>query len=280
MALSLRNEVRGFLTSRRRRLTPEAVGFVVHEENRRVTGLRREEVAILADVSIHYYRQLERGDLRGTSDAVLKAVAAALRLDDGEIAYFRNLARASNTSLQPAPQRRPQLAQLTPAINELVDAIQIPAYIRNSTFDVLGANASGRALFPHLFEAPVPMTNFVRSLFLDPRSREFWVNWDRCATYLAAEVRFEYGRHPFDPAISALITQLLDSSKEFGALWQRHEVRNAHDEIEIVRHPTAGELTLHMHPLAVPTVYGPAFESFTVASFRIEEGHQHHPFAA
>jgi transcriptional regulator with XRE-family HTH domain len=278
-SLSLRSEVHGFLLSRRRLLTPDAVGLVVHDEHRRVAGLRRDEVATLAGMSIHYYRQLERGNLRGASDAVLDAVAAALRLDDAEIAYLRDLARASNASLRPARYRRPELAQLTPAITDLVDAIQIPAYIRNSTFDVLGANAAGRDLFPHLFEAPIPTSNFVRSLFLDPRSRDFWVDWDSCAAYVAAEVRTEYGHHPFDPGVSALITQLLAGSEHFRALWQRHEVHLAHDEIEVVRHPTAGELTVHMQPLAVPTVYGPAFDSFTVASFRIDGGLQLHPHA-
>jgi transcriptional regulator with XRE-family HTH domain len=146
-------EIRNFLTTRRARLTPERAGLPVYGGNRRVKGLRREEVALLAGVSVDYYTRLERGNLSGVSDSVLEALARALRLDDAERARLFDLARAANTSAATARTRRRPAPQLRPAVQRLLDAMTMaPAYVRNGRLDVLGANQLGRAVFAPIFD--------------------------------------------------------------------------------------------------------------------------------
>jgi transcriptional regulator with XRE-family HTH domain len=164
-----RAEVRDFLTTRRARITPERAGLPAYGGHRRVAGLRREEVALLAGVSVDYYTRLERGNLSGVSDSVLEALARALQLDEAERAHLFDLARAANTSaatargrrrpaaqLRPGAQLRPA-AQLRPGVQRLLDAMTMaPAYVRNGRLDVLGANPLGRAVFAPLFDTAAP----------------------------------------------------------------------------------------------------------------------------
>ena len=168
-----RNEVREFLVSRRARVNPEQAGLPAYGGNRRVPGLRREEVALLAGVSIDYYIRLERGHLGGVSESVLDAVARALQLDEPEREHLVDLARAAG----PAPRtRRPVQQQVRPTVQRILDAMNdAPAYVRNGRRDILGANRLGYALNSELYADPVRPVNVARFVFLNPRARDFFL---------------------------------------------------------------------------------------------------------
>lgn len=165
-------DVRKFLTSRRARLTPEDAGLSAYGGNRRVAGLRREEVAMLAGMSIDYYIRLERGNLSGASDSVLEALARALQLDDAETAHLFDLARAATA----APRVRRGRSPLTvrPSVQRVIDAITTaPAWVRNDRGDVLASNELGRALYLDMMADPATPPNSARFTFLNPKAREF-----------------------------------------------------------------------------------------------------------
>lgn len=189
-----RAEVRDFLTSRRGRITPEQAGLTLYGTNRRVTGLRREEVALLAGVSTDYYTRLERGNLTGVSESVVDAVAAALQLDESERTHLLDLARASNDSgrqRRSAPKRH-----LRPGVQRILDSIDAPAYVRNNRLDLLGVNRLGRALLCDLYAHDASRPNLARYLFLDPRSKDFYVDWAPVAKDVVSALRIEAGRNP------------------------------------------------------------------------------------
>jgi len=156
-----RDEIRDFLTTRRARITPQQAGLPAYGGNRRVSGLRREEVALLAGVSADYYIRLERGSLHGASDSVLEALAQALQLDEAERAHLFDLARAAHAPAR-AP-RRPARGQVRPAVQRILDAmVTAPAYLRNGRMDILAANRLGRALYSPLFDDPAGPPNHAR----------------------------------------------------------------------------------------------------------------------
>jgi transcriptional regulator with XRE-family HTH domain len=176
-----RSEVRNFLATRRARITPDQAGLPVFGGHRRVPGLRREEVALLAGVSVDYYTRLERGNLNGASDSVLESVARALQLDEAERAHLFDLARASGTAPARARRRSPR-ARVRPSVQAILDAMTgAPAAVRNGRLDILATNALGRALYSELYRDPVRPANHARFAFLDPRARDFWVDWERAA---------------------------------------------------------------------------------------------------
>ena len=193
-----RHEIREFLTSRRGRITPEQAGLPTYGA-RRVPGLRREEVAVLAGVSVQYYTRLERGDMSGASEGVLEALARALQLDDAERAHLFDLARAA----QPAgarPRRRQAKPRIRPEIQWTLDAITgAAAYVGNDRLDILATNQLGRALFSELYAAPARPANHARFVFLDPRAETFYADWDRAARETAAILRSAAGRDPLRP---------------------------------------------------------------------------------
>ncbi len=219
-----RNEIRDFLISRRARITPEQAGLPVYGGNRRVSGLRREEVAMLAGVSVDYYIRMERGNARGVSDSVLENLARALHLDEAERAHLYDLARAANNGAR-AP-RRPARQQVRPAVQRLLDAMTMaPVYVRNGRMDVLAANRLGRALFAPLFGSPAKPTNMARFIFLDPAAPAFYQEWDRLASDTVALLRAEAGRNPTDRGLSDLIGELSTRSDIFRIRWADHNVR-------------------------------------------------------
>jgi transcriptional regulator with XRE-family HTH domain len=168
-------EIREFLTSRRARITPEQAGLPTYGA-RRVPGLRREEVAVLAGVSIQYYTRLERGDMSGASESVLEALARALQLDDAERAHLFDLARAAQPT-GARPRRRQPKPRIRPEIQWTLDAITgAAAYVGNDRLDILATNALGRALFSELYAAPTRPANFARFVFLDPRAEAFYAD--------------------------------------------------------------------------------------------------------
>jgi transcriptional regulator with XRE-family HTH domain len=237
-------EIREFLTSRRGRITPEQAGLrTFGNSSRRVPGLRREEVALLAGVSVDYYTRLERGNAAGVSDTVLEALARALRLDDTERAHLFDLARAAHTSTT-RRRRRPQ-QQLRPAVQHMLDAMSgVPAFVRNGRLDIVGANLLFRALYSQHFDDETQPQNTARFIFLDPRATNFYVDWDRVAHDVVAVLRAEAGRDPYDRGLSDLVGELSTRSEQFRKLWAAHNVRSHDTGLKRFHHPLVGELNL------------------------------------
>ena len=197
-----RTEIRDFLTSRRARITPEQAGLKISPlaDARRVAGLRREEVALLAGVSVPYYTRLERGDARGATNAVLDAISRALLLDDAERAHLFDLVRAANaTAAAQAP--RPARQPVRPELRNMLAAMSgVPAYIRNGRLDILAGNALARALFAPIFTSPARPVNAARFTFLDPAAAEFYPDWETSPTRTSLPSRRGRPR-PLDKAL-------------------------------------------------------------------------------
>ncbi|MFE0104859.1 helix-turn-helix transcriptional regulator [Streptomyces sp. NPDC059009] len=263
------DEVREFLSTRRARMTPQRAGLPVFGGNRRVTGLRREEVALLAGMSIDYYIRLERGNLRGVSDSVLDSLSHALQLDDAERAYLYDLARAAT-----APGRPPTATgRIRPVVLRVLDAMtDLPAYIRNRRFDILAANTLGQALYAPVYDSPLfaqrGPVNTARFLFLDPGSADFWPEWEKAANDSVAFLRTETGRSPQDKGLMDLIGELSTKSDEFAQRWARHDVKFQRSGVKQLHHPLVGDLALPYEALDLPadpglriTVYSPEPDS-------------------
>jgi transcriptional regulator with XRE-family HTH domain len=237
-----KSEIREFLTSRRARITPERAGLPRYGENRRVPGLRREEVALLAGVSVDYYTRLERGNAAGVSETVLDALARALQLDDVERAHLFALVRAQSGS---APQRRRAQQKIRPTVTRLLDAMTgAPAFVRNDRLDLLAANRLGRALYSQHFDSPHGPANTARFGFLDARAREFYIDWERVAHDIVALLHATAGRDPYDRDLSELVGQLSMQSETFRTLWAAHDVWRHDTGTKRVHHPIVGEMTL------------------------------------
>jgi transcriptional regulator with XRE-family HTH domain len=245
-----RSEIRDFLTSRRARITPEQAGLPAYDSTRRVTGLRREEVALLAGVSVDYYTRLERGNARGASDTVLDALARALQLDEAERAHLFDLARATNAINAARASHRPAGPQVRPAVQRILDSMAAtPAYLRNGRMDILAANQLGRALYAPVFDSSAQPTNHARFIFLDPGATEFFADWDRAAGDTVALLRAEAGRNPHDRALSNLIGELSTRSESFRQLWAAHNVRFHRTGLKRFHHPVVGDLALAFEAL-------------------------------
>jgi transcriptional regulator with XRE-family HTH domain len=238
-----RSEIREFLTSRRARITPEQAGLRTYGHGlRRVPGLRREEIALLAGVSIAYYTKLERGDTSGVSETVLESLARALRLDDAERVHLFDLARAQNTTARRRRRRTPQ--GIRPGVQRLLDSITAPAMVRNGRMDILAANQLGRALYSEMFANPRTPVNSARFTFLDPRATTFFIDWDHAADDSVAVLRGEAGRNPHDPQLTDLVGELSTQSEEFRTRWARHDVRYHDTGKKRLHHPVVGDLEL------------------------------------
>jgi transcriptional regulator with XRE-family HTH domain len=246
-----RNEIRQFLTSRRARITPEQAGLPVYGANRRVPGLRREEVALLAGVSVDYYTRLERGNLGGVSEAVLEALAQALQLDEAERGHLFDLARAANMTTR-SPRRRPAQQRVRPGVQRILDALDAPADVRNGRRDILAANRLGYALYSELFIDPVRPANVARFVFLSPRAREFFVDWEGAANDIVANLRTEAGRNPYDRGLQDLVGELSTRSEAFRTRWAAHNVRQHQTGRKQLHHPVVGDLELTYEVLALP----------------------------
>lgn len=231
-----------FLTSRRARIDPQEAGLPSHGA-RRVPGLRREEVAVLANISLSYYTRIERGDATGISDSVLDALAGALRLTEDERAHLEDLIRAANRTR--APRRAPPRAQVRPSVRRIVDSmVAAPAFVYDRRLDILHANPLGRALFSPVYEVSDGTPNHARFTFLAPAAAEFWRDWDDNASATVAILRAEAGRDPYDRQLSDLIGELSTRSDEFAARWAAHDVQGHHTTTMRLHHPVVGDLTL------------------------------------
>jgi transcriptional regulator with XRE-family HTH domain len=248
--MSDRNEIRDFLTTRRARITPEEAGLPAYGGNRRVPGLRREEVAMLAGVSIDYYTRLERGNARGASDTVLHGLARALHLDEAERAHLFDLVHAASASATARAPRRPARQQVRPTVRRILDSMTTtPAYLRDGHLDILAANQLGTALFSPLFDSAARPANPARFLFLDPAAGEFYLDWETMARDNVALLRSLAGHNPYDRALSDLIGELSTRSDAFRQMWAAHNVRFHRSGIKRFRHPVVGELTLAFEAL-------------------------------
>lgn len=206
-------------------------------------GLRREEVASLAGVSVDYYKRLERGNATGASDAVLEALADAMQLDDAERAHLLDLARAAS----PLPTRRahrPAQQRVRPVVQRILDSVNAPAAVSNMRCDYLAANQLGRALYAPLFESRERPANSARFTFLDPVAQDFFVDWEKAAKDLVATLRSMAGRNPYDRALSDLVGELSTRSEAFRTWWAAHNVRYHQTGSKRLRHPVIGELEL------------------------------------
>jgi transcriptional regulator with XRE-family HTH domain len=256
-----RSEVREFLSTRRDRITPDQAGLPAYGGNRRVPGLRREEVAMLAGVSVDYYTRLERGDLSGASDSVLDALARALQLDDAETAHLFDLSRIANAS-PTARKPRKRAEAIRPSIQRLLDAItDAPALVRNNYFEYIAANQLGRALYAPLFSEPKPSS--ARFVFLNPAAQEFFPDWEKNTQELVATLRGEAGRNPYDKRLSDLVGELSTRSERFRTLWAAHNVRFHRTGVKRLRHPVVGDLELTYEALELPSDPGLTLQTYT-----------------
>ncbi|GGW36450.1 MULTISPECIES: helix-turn-helix transcriptional regulator [Streptomyces] len=235
-----------FLRSRRARIRPEEVGLPSHGR-RRVPGLRREEVAQLAGVSVDYYVRVEQGRGPSVSDAVLDAIARVLRLDETEHAHLRALARPRRPrgrTATPAPRVRPGVRTLLDGMDRAL------AVVINHRMDVLAWNALADAVFHYARTTPEER-NVPRHLFLDPTASDFYPEWHAVAVQCVAHLRVLAGRHADDRALTSLVGELSLKSEDFRRLWADHPVAECAYGVKRVQHPVAGLLTFPYETLAV-----------------------------
>ncbi|MFC8796680.1 helix-turn-helix transcriptional regulator [Promicromonospora sp. NPDC057138] len=260
--MDIRDDIREFLTTRRARLTPDQVGLPDFGGRRRVPGLRREEVALVAGMSVEYYVRLERGNAAGVSESVLEGIGRALQLDDAEQAHLYDLVRTANQGARPRRRHgpaRPLQVQVRPSVQHLLDTMEnVPVIVQNGRLDAVATNQLGRALFSPLFDrTPLdhtpagqrhdhrePPENLARFVFLDPGAQEFFRDWDDTAQQTVAILRTEAGRAPYDRALSDLVGELSTRSDAFRTLWASHDVRAHQTGRKNVHHPVVGDLDL------------------------------------
>ncbi|WP_370961549.1 helix-turn-helix domain-containing protein [Amycolatopsis sp. cg9] len=262
-----RQEVREFLVSRRAKISPEQAGLPPGSK-RRVPGLRRSEVAMLADVSVEYYAKLERGNLAGVSPSVLDAVARALQLDDAERAHLLALARAADGTS--AILRRPAKGDRTlhPSLQWVLDAVtEGPAFVRNGRMDLLAANRLARAFYSDVYASPQQPPNLARFQFLDPASRRFYPDWGFFADVCVEILHTEAGRDPHDKGLHDLVGELSTRSDEFRVRWGAHNVRHHGTGSKTFHHPVVGDLTLAYEGLELAAEPG-----LTVTIYTAEPG--------
>ncbi|MFB4262495.1 helix-turn-helix domain-containing protein [Nonomuraea sp. GTA35] len=261
--MNRKDEVREFLISRRAHVTPEEAGLPDYGGERRVPGLRREEVAMLAGVSVDYYIQLERGKIRNASESVLNAIARALRLDDVERAYLFDLARSAPPPA--AHGRRRARQSVRASVRRVLDNLAVPAVVVNAQQDLIAANLVGRALLAPHFEAGRP--NLARFIFLDPRARDFYADWPLARSMTAAMLRLAAGRDPLDEDLTALVGELSTLSPQFRADWAEQDVHEHRTGRKVYRHPEVGEIDVTFDAFDLPGEPG-----LSVYAYSVEEG--------
>ncbi|WP_460492156.1 helix-turn-helix transcriptional regulator [Dactylosporangium cerinum] len=239
-----------FLRKCRADMTPEAAGIASYpgEPGRRVRGLRREEVAQLAGVSVDYYTRLEQGRHASPSAAVLDALSRVFQLEPAARAHLADLAR-------PARHRATQLPvqRVRPAMQQLIASmVDHPAFIVGRRTDVLAANPLARALLTDWPNLPVRQRNYTRWVFLDPAAREAFVNWSTVAAEVVGTLRLYAGRFPDDTQLNELVGELTIKSPEFRSWWNGHRVHERTHGTKHMRHPAVGPITVRYEALALP----------------------------
>ncbi|MHA3019744.1 helix-turn-helix domain-containing protein [Mycobacterium sp. BMJ-28] len=257
-----RSDIREFLATRRARIAPQKAGLATYGR-RRVPGLRREEVAMLAGVSTDYYAKLERGNLSGVSDSVLDAIARALQLDDAEEAHLRDLAAAANAVPHKRRPANPPL-NVRAGVQRILDGMtEVPAFVRNGRLDILATSRLGYALYAPVYEEPARPANLARFAFLDHRSHGFYPDWDNAANTAVALLRTEAGRNPHDRGLTDLVGELSTRSEAFRTRWAAHNVRLHRSGTKRFNHPVVGELSLAFEAMALSADDGLTLTAYT-----------------
>jgi transcriptional regulator with XRE-family HTH domain len=239
------DDIGEFLVTRRARLTPEQAGIPDFGGRRRVAGLRREEVALIAGVSAEYYKRVERGNASGVSEAVIDGISRALQLDDAEHAHLHDLVRTANAGTHPQRRRPTRKQQLSPSMRQTIDAMStVPVFLQNGRLDAVATNRLGHALFSVLLDDARPPANAARFVFLDPRSQTFYQDWEATTRQIVAILRAEAGRSPYDRQLSDLVGELSTRSDLFRRLWGAHDVREHRTGVKSIHHPVVGDLDL------------------------------------
>ncbi|CAM3557952.1 helix-turn-helix transcriptional regulator [Mycolicibacterium frederiksbergense] len=264
--MDVTREIRDFLSSRRARLTPEQAGLPAYGGNRRVKGLRREEVAMLAGVSVDYYVRMERGSLAGASEAVLDSLASALQLDEAEREHLFALARESGTSGHRRQRKAP--GTLRPALLQMLEAFTgAPAWIRNGRHDVLAMNQLARALYSPVLADPRRPANTTRFVYLHPvEAEQFFVDYDQITRDAAAMLRLEAGNNPHDEKLIALVGELSTRSELFRQRWASQDVRYHRSGRKRLNHPVVGQLDLDFEAMRLPSEPGLQLNVYTAAA--------------
>lgn len=265
-----KNDLREFRTTRRAKITLQQAGLPVYGANRRVTGLRREEVALLAGISVEYYTRLERGSVGGVSDSVLDGLVHALQLDEAERDHLFRLVRTASTPTRRAPRRTPARKRVRPAIERILDQMPMPAYLRNGRFDILSANYLGQALYAPLYDQAAAHTpgqppNSARFCFLDPAATDFFVDYDTIANDCVAFLRAEAGRDPYNKDLTDLIGELSIRSEDFRRRWAAHDVRYHRTGRKRFHHPLIGDVQLDYEAFELPGDPGQRINIYTAA---------------
>ncbi|MCA1188489.1 MULTISPECIES: helix-turn-helix transcriptional regulator [unclassified Saccharopolyspora] len=244
------DELGRFLRARRTQTSPQSAGLSPGPGVRRTPGLRREELATLAGVSIDYYTRLERGKETRPSPAVIDSLARALHLDEAEHQRLRALAvRAARYVPEPAPAPS---RSVRPHVKLMLEALRPnPAYVLSRSMDVLAHNPGGLALYPGLAEWPAKQRNLARYLFLHPSGREIFPDWDDQIRGCVARLRALAGTDPDAPDLAQLVGELLLKSEDFARLWERYEVTGRKNPSKTFRHPQVGTVTLSFQGMAL-----------------------------
>nr|WP_296765331.1 helix-turn-helix transcriptional regulator [Rhodococcus sp. (in: high G+C Gram-positive bacteria)] len=260
-----RADIRDFLATRRARITPEQAGLPPGGGRRRVPGLRREEVAVLAGVSTDWYTRLEKGHIAGVSDDVLDAVARALQLDEAERNHLFHLARAARP--RRAVRRGPK-PRVGPSVQRVLDSmITTAAFVRNGRLDIVATNMLGRALYSPVFDDARHGGNMARFNFLDPRAEAFYPDWAGSADTTVALLRTEAGRDPQNRELTELIGELATRSDDFRTRWAAHNVKTHRHGVKHFIHPIVGPLDLTFDGLELPAPDG---SSLTLTAYTAE----------
>lgn len=243
--MDIHDDLSEFLSSRRAKLTPAEAGLPDFGGRRRVPGLRREEVALLAGMSAEYYKRLERGNASGVSEAVIDGVSRALQLDEAEHAHLYDLIRTANAGAHPQRRKPTRKTQLTAGMQQTIDAMTtVPVFIQNGRLDFVSANRLGRALFSEMLDDTRPPANAARFVFLDPRAQTFYQDWEDNTRQMVAILRAEAGRSAYDRKLSDLIGELSTRSDLFRKLWGAHDVKEHRTGLKSLHHPVVGDLDL------------------------------------
>jgi transcriptional regulator with XRE-family HTH domain len=259
--MNRKSDIREFLISRRGNLTPADAGIPVLGGERRVPGLRREEVAMLAGISPDYYTRLERGGLEGASDSILNAIARALHLDDVEREHLFDLARTAPLALAAQHGDASSPPVVRESVQRVLDNMAVPAVVIDAAQSLVASNLAGRALFAPHFEAEHP--NLARFIFLDSRARDFYEDWSLACSLTAAMLRFEAGRDPLNAELTALIGELATRSPQFRIDWADRDVHEHRTGRKIDRHPAVGDLDLTYDVFEMPGENGLSITTYT-----------------
>ncbi|MEV1248320.1 helix-turn-helix transcriptional regulator [Nonomuraea sp. NPDC049750] len=262
---TVREDIRNFLTSRRASLTPEETGLPDIGGRRRVSGLRRSEVAQLAAISVEYYTRLERGNVHGVSADILDSLAAALRLDEVERAHLTALVRAANAPRR-ATDRDGGASHVRPSLQQVLDAMTgAAAFVRNAHLDVLATNRLARALYREALDTGEQPPNLARFVFRDPRARRFYRDWEGIAHDAVGSLRVEAARTPTNADLADLIDELATHSAEFAGRWDAHDVEYYRSGRQLFHHPDVGDLDLDYDALEIPADPGLTIVTYTLA---------------